>query len=61
MTTATLIKSWELNLIEWFTSQRFGPLASGKEAWWHVGRHGAESSTSKSAGNRRYSELLGLA
>jgi hypothetical protein len=45
--------------------QRFSPLPSGQEMWWHTGRHGAggvaASSTSGSADSRkRKSEPLGL-
>jgi hypothetical protein len=39
------------------TVQRFSPLSSWQEAWWHAGRHGAgevaESSKSGSAGSRK--------
>jgi hypothetical protein len=49
---------------DWLTVQRFSPLSSWREAWWHAGRHGAEvvveSSTSRSEGSRKRKMTLGL-
>jgi hypothetical protein len=54
MTMATFIRksfNWS-----WLTVQRFSPLSSLWEAWWHTGRLGvgevAESSTTRSTESR---------
>jgi hypothetical protein len=49
----------------WLTVQRYSPLLSWRETWWHAGRHdareGAESSTWSTCSQQKVTAALGLA